>query len=167
MSEDRRGFVYRLEPLRLQARWKLDALLRELACAGEKLAGLCRQLQVLESHKSALVASSKPSSMTLFDPTLAHRRLAYLVDVVRRIDTLTREQAAAQALHADLQTQSRSAQLKLDGMDRDHDRCLKEHLAEQAQRNAVVADQDWLARAEWRRSQGSQVMSTRGGEGLS
>jgi len=151
MSGDRRGFVYPLEPLRLQAQWQLEALQRDLAACEARLAALCKDRQALQTQHDAAARAARPAASNRFDPALAHRRLAYLADAQRRIAAVMATEAETRTEHAEWQAKCHAAQLKLDAIERDSEERLQAHTAERARQQAVAADQDWLARMAWHR----------------
>jgi hypothetical protein len=152
MSEDRRGFVYPLEPVRLQAQWHLDELQRELAASSARLATLRGDSATLTSRHGALAREARAAATQPIDPARALQRLAYLGDLQRRLAALAEETTEAQAGHATLLQRAAAARVKLDTIERDSERALREHAQDRARANAVAADQDWLARSEWRRT---------------
>ena len=74
MSADRRGYVYPLEPLRLQAQWQLDALQRDLAACAARLAASAKDRLAAQAQLDAAARAARPTSSTGFDPALALRR---------------------------------------------------------------------------------------------
>ncbi|KQV92870.1 hypothetical protein [Rhizobacter sp. Root1221] len=151
MSADRRGYVYPLEPLRLQAQWQLDALQRDLADCAARLAASGKDRLAAQAQLDAAARAARPTSATGFDPALAHRRLAYLADAQKRIAALVKTETETRTEHGEWQAKCHAAQLKVDAIERDSEERLQEHVAERARQQAVVADQDWLARAAWHR----------------
>ena len=152
MSTDSRGFVYALEAVRVQAEWKLDALQRELADEASRLAELARERARWVALHQAALAAVRPDPTGRFDPAAAQGRLAFLVDAQQRIAAAEQREAAARAAHAELQARCQAAQLKLEAIDKHRAECLAEHGVERARLQAAAADQDWLARAAWRRA---------------
>lgn len=151
MITDRRGFDYQLEPLRQQAAWRLEALQLQLGAVARQLGALNEEMQSLQRHNAALANWARPAAMKLLDPTLAHRNLAYLVDAARRAGVLQEQIACSEQEQARLRDACRAQQLKLDAIERHHDECLHAHGLEEDRRSAVAADEDWLARLQWRR----------------
>lgn len=150
MSEDRRGFVYPLAPVLLQAQWQLDALQRELSASAQRLAALRADGVALAARHVALVHAARPSTEHRFDPSRALSRLAYLSDLQRRMAANASDVAAAETAHASLLAKVAASRLKLDAIERDGERCLQAYIEERARQSAIAADQDWLARASWR-----------------
>lgn len=156
ISGDQRGFAYPLEPVRQKAQWDLEDLQRDLAVAAARTAALRDQVVALDGQLRELSSQWRAASATRIDPLQSQQRVTYLSDVQRRLQALTLDRETAEAVQSELVRRIASQQLALDAIEQDRARCLDEHLAEQRRQVAVLADDDWMARAAWHRLSSGQ-----------
>lgn len=149
MTQDLRGFVYALEPVRVKAQWQLEALQRELATAAARAAALREEAQALGAHFEAFARAARAPTSGRVDPAQAHRALAYLSDVQRQLAALAAQRSSADAQQTALQQRVAEQRLALDALDEDRERCRSEHVAERLRQHAIEADDDWLVRSSW------------------
>lgn len=149
MTQDLRGFVYALEPVRVKAQWQLEALQRELATATARATALRDEAQALGARLEALARAARAPTSGRIDPAQAHRALAFLSDLQRRLAALAVQRNTADAQQTALQQRVAEQRLALDALDEHRERCRSEHVAERLRQHAIEADDDWLVRSGW------------------
>jgi hypothetical protein len=155
MSGDRRGFEYALEPVCSITAWKIDELGRELARHNIEVAAQQQQVD-------ALAAGFGAARMRVIE----QRRAQALIDIdAQRV-------AHAYMLHVQNQLTMHSAQLRImqqqrdevrdrlieerrfaDSLERDKEAAAGEHDLAVARRGYLDADDNWMQRLHWRKSQ--------------
>jgi len=145
MSEDVRGFRYPFQPLLERQRWQFEARQRELAKALQVQAAGKVELQDQHANRQTLLARVR-MMFNRFDPVRTHSGLMYLCDLDTSIARLTEESETVAMRCADLQAECREQHARLEALERHRDRSLANRVVQQANRQAKLADQEWLAR---------------------
>ncbi|GAB2842881.1 hypothetical protein GCM10027277_07700 [Pseudoduganella ginsengisoli] len=155
MTRDRRGFHYALEPVRQVTDWDIDQIGRELAPLNDAVAGHERKVgglqQALSAAQSALMAQRRANAV--LDVTAQRAAHGYLVQVQQQL-AAARDALRACADERDaVQARLLEARRRADSLERDRDAALAEHDLATARRAFQQADDIWLQRLHWRKSQ--------------
>jgi len=148
MTIDHRGFRYALEPMRRRQAWQLEALEsrltranQEVAAAAEQLLASKRHLEV--QHGQVLVAATRG-----LDPACQRRSLWWLAQLREQIALAQTELKALQATCCQLQVEYVTQRNKRDAIEQHRADCLAAYAQTEQNRQASVADVDWLARVQ-------------------
>lgn len=147
MSVDLRRFTYALEPLRRQRKWQLEALLTRLGRiqvavqqAEDELSNMRGQLQAA-SQRIALATARRmdPSSHVLGLQWLI-RQKSRILDQEQRLESLRSERT-------EIRARCQAHHHKVEVLDEHRAECVFEFTREEAGRQSLEADRDWIARA--------------------
>ena len=147
MSVDLRGFDYGLEPVRQRRQWQLDAALARL---GKAEAAVRDAAEALEMLRATLRTDGQAAGEGLgrrLDPYRHRLRLARLTQLRIEIEFADAELDALKAERMALQAECRARQRALDVIEAHRAECIAEYACDEARRQAIAADRDWLARA--------------------
>lgn len=163
MNIDLRRFAYPLEPLRRMRRWQLDALLAKLGKAQEAVRQAQLGLdQLRKRHEDQRMLMLEAVRRRL-EPGHYVRDLQWLAGLQAQIVGAGKRLAELSEQRARLQRQCQIQQYKVEVLDTHRDECLEAFAQEEAGRQAVEADRDWLIRAAGQRVRKDCRMDVRPG----
>ena len=161
MSVDLRRFTYALEPLRSQRKWQLEALLTRLGRAQAAVQQAEEDLAILrERHRSmslemaeALVRGVNPAQYILGLQWLAHLK-SQILDQKQTLESLHTERA-------EIRAQCQAHHHKVEVLDEHRADCVLVFAQEEAGRQALEADRDWIARLRLTRNKSLSRVNNR------
>lgn len=149
---DLRGFAYPLQALVQRKQWQVDERLRELSAVLHRLGAATRAHAGASAACEGHAAQVRRAWRERTDPVAHQRLLAYLAHQQARKAQLAAEVEKLRLELAQARERYITRQRELDGLQHDRNNCLDEYAAAERTRALVQADQDWVARAHWRRT---------------
>lgn len=149
---DLRGFTYPLQALVQRKQWQVDERLRELSAALHRLETATKEHASVSAACENHAARIRRAWRDRTDPVAQQRLLAYLAQQQAKKAQLATEIEKLRLELAQAREHYITRQQELDGLQHDRSSCLDEYAAAERTRELVQADQDWVARAHWRRN---------------
>lgn len=148
---DMRGFRYAPEPLQRKREWELDAARAALARAIEALSRKTEEIDDLESRHGAHARDVSRNAGAAIDPTHHRENLNYLAGLRAVIAENERQREGLRQQRDVAQARCITLQRKLEALIQHRQRAASEYAFEEGNRQAALADQDWLMRTAGRR----------------
>jgi hypothetical protein len=155
MTSDRRGFDYALEPVCRITGWKIDDLGRDLANHNRKAAAQQAQVDALAAGFAAARAQviRQRLAESLLDIDAQRLAHAYMQHVQKQLVQERAQLLAMQEERDKVRASLLEARRFADSLERGRQEAAGEHDLAVARQGYLDADDNWMQRLHWRKSQ--------------